>query len=164
MPPVFWGWRDMQIPVPGLVHSFTLNVTLGKPIELGAGRAGQRRIIPIIGGRALGPDIEGEILNLGADWQTVFADGAAHLDTRYALRSAEGAVIEVINIGSRFGPPEVLADLAAGRDADPSLYYMRTAARLETGDPHHAWVNHTIFVCAGIRRASAVEIAYYKVT
>lgn len=153
----------MQIPTPNLRHSFTLEVELGTPLELGAGRAGQRRIIPIVGGRALGPDITGEVLDLGADWQTIHADGAAHLDTRYAVRTADGAVIEVVNVGTRHGPPEVMADLAAGQDVDPARYYMRTAARLETGDERYAWVNHMLFVCAGIRRASAVEIAYYAV-
>ncbi len=153
----------MNIPTPALRHAFTLNVELGTPIEMGQGRAGLRRIFPIIGGQALGPDIKGEVLNLGADWQTVFADGAAHLDTRYALKTDEGAVIEIINTGSRHGPPEVIQQLAAGEDVDPSRYYMRTAARLETGDARYAWVNHTIFVCAGVRRASAVEIAYYAV-
>ncbi|MFK7874588.1 MAG: DUF3237 domain-containing protein [Paracoccaceae bacterium] len=144
-------------------HSFTLQIELGAPIEMGKGRAGQRRIIPILGGVALGPDIKGDVLNIGADWQTIFDDGAAHLDTRYALRSHDGAIIEVVNIGVRHGPPKVIARLAAGEDVDPSQYYMRTAARLETGDPAYAWVNHTLFVCAGIRRASAVEIAYYAV-
>jgi hypothetical protein len=153
----------MQIPVPSLVHSFTLRVELGAPIEMGRGRAGTRRIIPIVGGAALGPDITGKVLSLGADWQTVFADGAAHLDTRYALESDDGAVIEVINVGARHGPPKVIARLAAGEDVDPTSYYMRTAARLETGDPRYSWVNHIVFVCAGVRRASAVEIAYYKV-
>jgi hypothetical protein len=146
-----------------LRHSFTLEVELSAPIELGQGRAGQRRIIPIVGGRALGPDIEGEVLNLGADWQTIHADGAAHLDTRYAVRTEDGAVIEVVNVGTRHGPADVIADLAAGQDVDPARYYMRTAARLETGDARYAWVNHMLFVCAGIRRASAVEIAYYVV-
>ena len=111
----------------------------------------------------MAPDITGDVLNLGADWQTIHADGAAHLDTRYALRSHDGAVIEVINVGTRHGPPKVIAQLAAGEDLDPSLYYMRTSARLETGDQRYAWVNHMLFVCAGIRRASAVEIAYYAV-
>jgi hypothetical protein len=153
----------MQIPVPALTHSFTLRVDLSSPIELGQGRAGQRRIIPIVGGAALGPDLVGEVLNLGADWQTIFADGAAHLDTRYALKTEDGAVIEVVNIGTRHGPVDVMERLAAGEDVDPASYYMRTAARLETGDERYAWVNHTLFICAGIRRASAVEIAYYKV-
>ena len=153
----------MEIPVPSLVHSFTLRVELGAPIEMGHGRAGTRRIIPIVGGAALGPDITGKVLDLGADWQTTYADGATHLDTRYALKSDDGAVIEVVNVGARHGPPEVMARLAAGEDVDPALYYMRTAARLETGDPRYAWVNHMVFVCAGVRRASAVEIAYHKV-
>jgi len=153
----------MQIPTPALRHAFTLNITLGTPIELGPGRAGQRRIIPITGGTAQGPDITGEVLNLGADWQTIFGDGAALLDTRYALRTQDGAVIEIVNVGARHGPPEVIAQLAAGEDVDPARYYMRTAARLETGDARYAWVNHTIFVCAGIRRAAAVEIAFYAV-
>jgi hypothetical protein len=153
----------MQIPVPSLAHSFTLRVELAAPLEMGRGRAGVRRIIPITGGKALGPDITGEVLNLGADWQTIFEDGAAHLDTRYAVKTDDGALIEIVNVGTRHGPPEVMARLAAGEDVDPGSYYMRTAARLETGSARHEWVNHTLFVCAGIRRASAVEIAYYKV-
>lgn len=149
--------------MPTLEHAFTLTVGLGQPIEMGQGRAGQRRIIPIIGGKAHGPDLIGRVLNLGADWQTVFADGAAQLDTRYGIETDDGAVIDVVNVGVRHGPQAVMAQLVAGEDVDPSRYYMRTAARLETGDNRYAWVNHTLFVCAGRRKASAVEIAYYKV-
>lgn len=153
----------MRIPTPILRHSFTLRVDLDTPLELGHGRAGQRRIIPIIGGAALGPDITGEVLNVGADWQTIYDGGAAHLDTRYALKTNDGAVIEVVNVGTRHGPPDVMSKLAAGDEVDPSEYYMRTAARLETGDAKYEWVNHMLFVCAGLRRASAVEISYYLV-
>lgn len=152
-----------MIPAPALSHSFTLRVELGKPMDLGMGRAGKRRIIPIIGGKALGPDVTGDILNLGADWQTIYADGAAHLDTRYAVQTDDSALIEVVNVGTRHGPPDVIARLAAGQDVDPASYYMRTAARLETGDNRYAWVNHMLFVCSGVRRASAVDIAYFKV-
>ena len=140
-----------------------MRVDLSSPLELGQGRAGQRRIIPIVGGAALGPDITGKVLNLGADWQTIHVDGAAHLDTRYVVQTDDGATIEIVNIGTRHGPPEVMRRLAAGEDVDPSSYYMRTSARLETGDERYGWVNHMLFVCAGIRRASAVEIAFYKV-
>ncbi len=153
----------MQVPVPSLAHSFSLRVELSAPLEMGRGRAGLRRIIPIIGGKALGPEITGQVLDLGADWQTVFEDGAAHLDTRYAVKTEDGALIEIVNVGTRHGPSDVMARLATGEEVDPSSYYMRTAARLETGDARYAWVNHTLFVCAGVRRASAVEIAYYKV-
>jgi len=151
-----------MIPTPSLELCFTLVVELGEPIEIGQGRAGQRRIIPIIGGSATGK-ITGRVLNLGADWQTVYGDGAAHLDTRYGVETIEGAVIEVVNVGARHGPPDVIAKLVAGQDVNPSEYYMRTAARLETGHEGYAWVNHTLFLCAGIRHASSVEIAFYEV-
>lgn len=162
-PPGCWVWFDVDIPTPVLRHSFTLHIALGDVLELGEGRAGKRRIIPIIGGEALGPDITGEVLDLGADWQTVYRDGAAHLDTRYALRTADGALIEVVNVGTRHGPPEIMARLAAGDAVDPNSYTMRTAARLETGSERYRWVNHTVFVCAGSRLPSGVEIAYYAV-
>lgn len=151
-------------PLPKLELSISLSVDLGQPIEMGKARAGQRRIIPIIGGQAKGPDITGRVLNLGADWQTIFSDGASNLDTRYAIETDDGAVIEVVNIGARHGPSDVMARLAQGSDVDPTEYYMRTAARLESGDERYAWVNHMIFVAAGLRRASTVEIDLYKVT
>ena len=76
-----------------------LEVDLAPIRELGLGRAGMRRIIPIIGGRASSPYVTGRILNLGADWQTVFADGVAELDTRYAIETEAGHTIEVKNFG-----------------------------------------------------------------
>ena len=65
----------MQLPEPALDHVCTLQVTLDPIREMGQGRAGARRIIPIIGGTVTGPRLRGKILNLGADWQTIFKDG-----------------------------------------------------------------------------------------
>ena len=44
-----------------------LEVELAPIKEMGNGRAGQRRIIPITGGQVSGPKISGKILNLGAE-------------------------------------------------------------------------------------------------
>ena len=66
--------------VPNLRHFCDIDAELGPIREMGAGRAGRRRIIPIVGGSVSGPDISGRLLNLGADWQTIFADGLAELD------------------------------------------------------------------------------------
>jgi hypothetical protein len=55
---------------PKLDHICTLTVELADIIEMGQGRGGQRRIIPIIGGTVTGAHLNGKILNLGADWQT----------------------------------------------------------------------------------------------
>ncbi|WP_172294928.1 DUF3237 domain-containing protein [Pseudoruegeria sp. HB172150] len=148
---------------PALEHACTITAELGPIREMGAGRFGQRRIIPIIGGTVSGPLLNGTILNLGADWQTIQADGAAHLDTRYAFETDDGALIEIINMGTRHGPPEVLERVARGEDVDPATYYMRTTARLETGDARYAWVNNTMFVGTGKRLASGVEVHLFAV-
>ena len=148
---------------PDLRHVCTLFVELDPIREMGHGPAGQRRIIPIVGGRVEG-ELSGSILNVGADWQTVYADGTAWLDTRYAFETDDGAIIEIVNRGYRHGPPEVMARLASGEAVDPDEYYMRTAAFLEAGEPRYAWVNRTVFVGTGARRASAVEMALFAVS
>lgn len=154
----------MLLPPPNLELVCTLDVELDQIREMGSGRAGTRRIIPIIGGTVSGPRLSGRILNLGADWQTLFSDGLAELDTRYAMETHDGATIEIVNYGFRHGPAEVLDAVARGEDVDPSSYYMRTQARLETGDPRYAWVNRTLFIGVGARQQSSVRVDLYAVT
>lgn len=150
-------------PAPALTHVCDLQVELDPIRELGHGRAGQRRIIPIIGGRVEGPKLSGRLLNLGADWQTIWESGVAELDTRYAMETHDGAVIEIINYGYRHGPPEVLARLMAGEAVPADQYYMRTQARLETGDPRYEWVNRTVFIGSGSRQARGVVVSLFAV-
>jgi len=149
------------LPQPKLRHICDLFVALDPIREMGAGQAGQRRIIPIVGGTVTGPALEGRILHLGADWQTIWANGVAELDTRYAMETHDGATIEIINYGYRHGPDEVLAAIALGEEVDPGSYYMRTHARLETGDPRYDWVNRTLFVGRGARLASQVVMSLF---
>ena len=153
----------MSFPAPRLVHAFDMVVRLDPIIEMGMGRAGKRRIIPIVGGSVEGERIRGEILDLGADWQSLYADGLAELDTRYALKTHDGAIIEIVNQGLRHGPAEVMARVAAGENVDPAEYYMRTHCRLETGDPRYGWVNRALFVGTGGRRAASVVISMFEI-
>jgi hypothetical protein len=140
-----------------------LTVELAPIMEMGQGRAGARRIIPIIGGHVKGPRLNGRILKLGADWQTIMGGGIAELDTRYAMETDDGAVIEIINYGYRHGPEEVIAAIARGEDVPHGSYYMRTQARLETGDPRYEWVNKTLFVGTGERKAQTVIVDLYAI-
>ncbi|MDF1728247.1 MAG: DUF3237 domain-containing protein, partial [Sulfitobacter sp.] len=146
----------MQLPAPRCDHVCTLEVELDPIMEMGTGRAGHRRIIPIVGGKVRGERLSGRLLNLGADWQTIFANGLAELETRYAMETDDGAIIEIINYGYRHGPKEVLEAVARGEEVDPASYYMRTHARLETGDARYDWVNRTLFVGVGARQQQAV--------
>ncbi len=151
----------MDLPTLELEHVCTLDVELDPIREMGDGRAGRRRIIPIVGGKVTGARLSGHILNLGADWQTIFADGLAELDTRYAMETDDGATIEIVNYGLRHGQKDVMEAIARGEEVDPSAYYMRTHARLETGDVRYAWVNRTLFVGVGARFAQAVRLDLY---
>lgn len=148
---------------PKLVHTFDITVELDPIMEMGPGRAGHRRIIPILGGPVTGDRIRGTVMNLGADWQTIFADGTAELDTRYAIQTHDGAIIEVKNYGLRHGPADVMKRVAAGEDVDPSEYYMRTHCRLESGDERYSWVNKSLFVSTGGRKASSVVLSFYEI-
>ena len=152
-----------MLPKPTLRHVADLTIKLDTIVEMGQGQGGTRRIIPIIGGQVSGPAFSGEIMNVGADWQTIFASGLAELDTRYAFRTDDGAVIEIRNFGYRHGPANVMQKVAAGEDVDPSQYYMRTHARLETGHPDYQWVNNTLFVGVGGRLKSSVMLSLYAV-
>jgi len=140
-----------------------LEVTLEPARELGETPLGRRRIIGITGGKFAGPRLSGRVLPGGADWQVIRADGVAYLDARYTLETGDGALIYVNNKGYRHGPQEVIARLARGEEVDPALYYMRATPWFETSAPRYAWLNRTICIASGARRAAAVELDFFEV-
>jgi hypothetical protein len=140
-----------------------LAIELAEPLELGHAPGGRRRVIGITGGKVSGERLNGVILPGGADWQTVHADGTARLEARYTLQLADGALVDLINIGVRHGPPEVLAALARGEAVDPARYYMRTQPRFETGAPDWLWLNRIVAVASGRRDPAAVFLSVYEV-
>jgi hypothetical protein len=143
---------------------FRAEITLAPAQELGDAPQGRRRIIGITGGRFSGERLSGRVLPGGADWQLVRADGVADLDARYTLETSDGALIYVRNRGYRHGSPEIIRRLASGEAVDPSLYYMRTTPRFETGDARYAWLNRIICVASGARRTAAVDLEVFEVT
>lgn len=148
---------------PPQVEPFcTLEVELAPIMDLGLGRFGERRIIPIVGGRVTGR-VSGTILHLGADWQSVAHDGVAELDARYVFETPDGALVEVVNKGYRHGPADVMRQLASGAPTPPESYVMRSTARLESGHPDYRWLNRMVFVGTGARDASSVQIDLYSV-
>jgi hypothetical protein len=149
---------------PRLERLCRATVEIAAPLVVGDTPIGLRRIIPITGGRVEGPRFSGEVLPGGADWQIVRADGGAVLEARYTVRTPDGALVYVRNIGLRCGPPEILARLGRGEPVDPAAYYFRTTPRFETGAPAHAWLNDVIAVGSAVRRADAVILDFYVVT
>jgi len=93
-----------EAPAPGLELLYRSVVTLGPAIQVGETGRGNRRIIPITGGRFEGPNMRGEILPMGWDWQLDRADGCTEIIADYFLRTDDGVVINVVNSGALCRP------------------------------------------------------------
>ena len=137
-----------------------IDVELAAPQSAGRTESGERRCVPITGGRFSGR-LQGRVLAGGADWQVLRPDGLADLDARYMLETDDGARIEVWSRGLRIGAPEVMARLAAGEAVDPAAYYMRTALRFETAAPSLQWLVHRMAVSIGERRPDLVRLKVF---
>lgn len=157
--------KDFDPPPIKLEPLARFSVDLVAPVwELGeTSGQGRRRIIPITGGRFDGPRLKGSILNNGADWQVITADGVAIIDTRYLLQTDDGALIYLRTEGLRYGPPEVMKKVAAGEPVDPSQYLFRITLRFETSAPHYAWLNRTMAVGSAMRLGKAVVYDAYEI-
>lgn len=147
---------------PELRFAFQIEVDVATPLDLEQTQAGHRRIVAIKGGLVSGPRLQGNVLDVGADWQIVRPDGTADLDARYAIRASDGALIYVMNRGVRHGTPEVLARLNRGEEVDPASYYFRSAASFETSAPQHAWLTRAIVVGVGERYPDRVIIRFWE--
>ncbi|MFE6743218.1 DUF3237 domain-containing protein [Streptomyces tubercidicus] len=142
----------------------TFEVALDPILDLGDSHWGRRRVINVVGGTFEGPRLSGVILPGGADWQVLHPDGMASIDTRYTLRTHDGAHLYLSTNGVRHGPPEVLQRLAEGKPVDPAEYYFRLFCRFETGDERYGWLNRTLAVASGARTAEAVRYVAYALT
>lgn len=155
---------DDLLPKPELEFLFEVAATLATPQELGKTLYGNRRVINITGGTVTGPKIKGEVLAGGADWQIVREDGTADLMAKYSLKTDDGVIILVENTGIRTAPKEVLARLAKGEEVNPSEYYMRTSAKMEVqAGSKYDWLNKSVIISTGMRKANSVVIHFYRV-
>jgi len=152
---------------PELEFLAHFDIELDPPLEFGRTPLGERRVIGIAGGRFAGPALTGTVLPGGADWQIVQPDGTAVIDTRYTLRTDDGALLSVATSGYRHGPPEVLARLRAGEPVDPAEYYFRVRVQFEvstaTGTARYHWLNRTLVIASARRDAAAVSYDAFAV-
>lgn len=152
-------------PKPKLEYMTRFSVDLIAPIwELGkTSDLGKRRIIPITGGKFEGPLLNGEIMNNGADWQVVTEDGVAIIDTRYLLKTHDGALVMLQTKGFRYGPPEVMAKVAKGEVVDPNQYFFRLYMQFETSAPQYKWLNSAMAIGMAMRLGNAVVYDAYLI-
>lgn len=143
---------------------FEARVTVDKPLVVGDGPHGLRRIVPITGGTVEGPKLKGSVVPGGADWQFVRPDGTLQIEAKYTLQSEDGVLIMITNRGFRHGPEEVIEKLGRGEVVDPSQYYFRTSAEFEApAGSKYAWLNNAVFVGVAERQAGAAVIRFFEV-
>jgi hypothetical protein len=157
------GAQNMKQPsAPTLEFAFEVTAQVAPPDKI-ATAAGERRIVPVTGGTFEGPGIKGKVLPGGADYQVIHADGFTEVEAHYVLETDKGERVYVTNIGMRHAPPEVIAELNAGKLVDPAKVYFRTSPTFETSAPKLQWMTRALFVCTGERYPDGVKIRFYRV-
>ncbi len=124
---------DLPIALPRTEFAYEAIFELEPAMALGQGPLGERRIIPITGGRFAGPRLRGTVLPGGADRQLIRADGVKHLDALYELQTEDGAVITVNN--------RVLI-----HPHDDGTQYAFSHVSLTAPQGPHSWLNEKMFV------------------
>jgi hypothetical protein len=141
-------------PAPALEFAFEEIVTLGAAIPVGETSRGRRNMIPITGGTFEGPGIKGTIVPGGWDWQLTRADGCTEIEADYMIKTDDGVVINVVNVGA-LCPPK-----------DGNFTPARTQPRFEAPLGKYDWLNRAAFIgtleLATGAPGPAVKIRFYK--
>jgi hypothetical protein len=149
------GAMSQEATAPGVEFVFAETVTLGKVVEVGKTVRGERRIIPITGGHFEGPQIKGEVMPGGWDWQLTRADGCTDVKADYFLKTDDGVVIIVVNTG----------EICPGEKGAPAA--VRTHPVFEPPLGKYEWLGKQAFIgtlgMAPAKEGPAVLIRFYRV-
>ncbi len=148
---------------PALVPLTQIRCEVGQLVSLGQAKHGERRYVPLLGGTAHGPELNGRIVEGGVDWQINRHDGVLDIAAHYVIRADDGGLIEVQSDGMRHGTPEVMARLARGEAVAGSEYFFRTLMRFTTGAPPWVHLNKVMALAVGQRQASLVLLDVYRI-
>lgn len=126
---------NQQPVAPSMEYVLTLKVKIDGAFNVGQTSHGNRFVIPITGGTFSGPNIHGEVLAGGADYQMQQpAMKRTELEAIYCIRTHDGINIHVRNEG-----------IITGEGAQT---YFFTSPHFEApADSPYAWLNNGIYVC-----------------
>jgi hypothetical protein len=152
----------MTLAAPPLKFFADLSVLVDKPQEIGRTARGLRRLIPILGGEAIGDGWRARVLPGGADFQLMVSDTLAELDARYVMETDGGDLIYVRNRALRSGPADLMARLVRGEAVDPQLIYFRCSPSFETASASLGWINERMFAGTGARYPDKVVMTFFE--
>jgi len=146
----------IRIPKFELVYECDAN--LSPAIEMGKTVEGQRRIIPITGGSVRGPRIRGELVSGGYDWNLSRNDGAGSVEAAYYVKTDDGVLIRIVNVGVSSGGPPPPVDESASE-----MFFMFTHPSFEAPVGKYDWMNRAMFVGTlgarkGVRNAVLIRV------
>jgi hypothetical protein len=153
--------KSIPLEIPALTFEklFYLEATCAPIIPIGDVGKGDLNIYPVLGGYFEGDKLRGEIVSLGADWNYMYHDRVDVMDTRYLLKTDDGAYISISTNGRYLNSLEQDQALDRGEFVDPQKYYFRQHLFFETGVEKYRWLNGVIAVAVmGIK--STGEICY----
>ncbi|ORY85066.1 hypothetical protein BCR37DRAFT_378106 [Protomyces lactucae-debilis] len=154
---------------------FSLECDMEDFHPVGNGPHGNRATVIFKGGRFEGPKLKGTILPGGGDWEIVADDSTAvsailacwialtrqFLDTRYNLKTDDGAIIYLRTTGVRKGPKDILDKLGEDESITADQYSMRLSLQFECGTDKYAWLNKTVgFAVSGRNGTMVIYDAY----
>lgn len=151
---------------PKLEFVYECDATLSDALPFGQTLEGTRRVIPITGGRVTGPQIRGQLVAGGFDWNLSRSDGASMVDASYYMRTDDGVIIRITNRGVG-GPPAAAAGRrAGGAGAAAEAFLMFTTPSFDTPIGKYDWLTRSTFVgTLGVRANTrgAVLIRVFRV-
>lgn len=156
--------EKMILPELDCEKLFYLEAKCAPIIEIGDVGRGILNIYPILGGYFEGEKLKGEVLNFGADWNYMDHQGVDIMDTRYLLKTDDGALISISTNGRYLNSKEQNQALDRGEFVDPNKYYFRQHLFFETGSEKYRWLNGAIvFAVMGIKETGEICYNAYRV-
>ena len=149
------------IRLPKFEFVYECDATLTPAVEFGKTAEGQRRIIPITGGTFRGPQMRGEVLSGGYDWNLTRSDGAGSVEASYYFKTDDGVLIRVTNTGVSSGGAPPAVDAATGE-----RFFMFTHPSFEAPIGKYDWLNRSMYIgTLGARKdaRNAVVIRVFRI-
>ncbi|CAJ1580791.1 DUF3237 domain-containing protein [[Mycobacterium] wendilense] len=147
---------------PTLEHLADIRLAISA-VHAAPAPAGTRLTYVIGGGRCDGPALSGEFLAGGGDWVLVGTDGVSRLDVRATLRTDDGALVHVTNIGRVRMSPAAVDRFRTGELIRHDEMYGRSSPLFDSGDPRYQWLNGTYTLAVNEVSLTAVHYRVFAV-